>query len=139
MLKKTITFEDFDGVKTTEEHHFHLSKNELVEIAMGLPDDIEVKGDESNEELAKKLIEKLGGDGVFKFLKDLVLKAYGKRIDNRRFEKSEEISKEFSQTLAFDTLFMELMSNDVAAANFVNAVIPKDTVESVNANRPKLN
>lgn len=135
MLKKIITFEDFDGVKTTEEHHFHLSKTELMEVAMGLPDDMEIDGTESNEELSHKLLEKIGKDGLFKFIKDLILKSYGKKIDNRRFEKTEELSKEFSQTLAFDALLMELMSDDNEAAKFVNGIIPKDTMDSINANR----
>ncbi len=32
MLKKTITYEDFDGNQVTEDHFFHLSKADLVEM-----------------------------------------------------------------------------------------------------------
>jgi hypothetical protein len=40
MLKETITYDDFDGVSTTEEMYFNLTKLELTEMAMDLPDGI---------------------------------------------------------------------------------------------------
>lgn len=136
MLKKTITYKDYDGVERTEDHYFNLTQTELAEIALDLPDGIsEIDVTESNEKAAMKLIDKLGGKGVFKFIKDLMLKSYGIRVDGRRFEKSEKISTEFSQTLAFDTMFMELVSDDVAAANFVNAVIPAEAASKLIAEK----
>lgn len=136
MLKKTITYNDFDGNERVETHYFNLTKTELVEIAFNLPDGLtdEVGTDASKvtEQAAMQLVEKLGKDGVFKFIKDLMLKSYGiKSPDGKRFEKSEEISKEFSQTLAFDAMFMEFMTNDVAAANFLNSIIPAEMVNNI--------
>lgn len=141
MLKKTITYKDFDGNERTEEHYFNLTQTELAEIAIGLPDGIsEIDVTESNEQAGQKLLDKLGGDGVFKFLKDLMLKSYGIRVDSRRFEKSDQISREFSQTLAFDAMFMELMTDDVAAAKFVNAVIPAEAANKIiGTNAPSVN
>ena len=141
MLKKTITYKDFDGNERTEEHYFNLTQTELAEIAIGLPDGIsEIDVTESNEQAGQKLLDKLGGDGVFKFLKDLMLKSYGIRVDSRRFEKSDQISREFSQTLAFDAMFMELMTDDVAAAKFVNAVIPAEAANKlIGTNTPSAN
>lgn len=135
MLKKTITYKDFDNNERTETHFFNLTKTELAEIALDLPDGIVDESTEVSEQAAMAIVEKLGGDGVFKFIKKLLLKSYGiKSPDGRRFEKSEEISKEFSETLAFDTIFMELMSDDQAAANFVNQLIPSELINSININ-----
>lgn len=137
MLKETITYKDFDGNERTEDHFFNLTQSELMEVALGLPDGLSEELPTSdtgitNEQAAAKIIEKLGGNGVFKFVKELMLKAYGiKSSDGRRFEKSEKISTEFSQTLAFDAMFMKLMSDDVAAANFVNAIIPTEVVNKI--------
>lgn len=141
MLKKTITYKDFDGNERTEDHYFNLTQTELAEIALGLPDGLsEIDAAESNEQAAMKMINKLGGDGVFKFIKELMLKSYGIRVDGRRFEKSDQISREFSQTLAFDAMFMELMTDDVAAANFVNAVIPAEAANKfIGTNTPSVN
>ena len=98
MLKKTITYTDFDGNKRTEDHYFNLTQTELVEITLNMPDGMsesDVAG--NNEQAALRIIDRLGGDGVFSFIKELILKSYGiKSTDGKRFEKSDKISKEFS-------------------------------------------
>jgi hypothetical protein len=56
----------------------------------------------------------------------LVLQAYGEKSpDGRRFVKSEEISKAFSETTAYSDLFMELATDANVAAQFINDIIPK--------------
>lgn len=134
MLTKTITYKDFDGNQRTEKHYFNLTQTELVEVALGLPNGLSESeiSEENKQQAALTLIDKLGSDGLFKFIKDLMLKAYGiKSADGKRMEKSEKISKEFSETLAFDQMFMELMTDDIAAAEFVNAIIPKDIADKI--------
>ena len=67
----------------------------------------------------------MGSRGIIKFIKELVLRSYGvKSEDGRRFIKSKELSEEFSQTIAYDMFMSELMSDDNAASNFVNGLIP---------------
>lgn len=137
MLKKTVTYEDFNGNSRTEELRFNLTQTELVELAMELPDGVsDAVGDDPSkvdqETAARKLMETLGGKGVFEFIKKLLLKSYGvMSADGRRFDKSEELTKEFSQTLAFDTIMMDLMSDDIAAAEFVNGVIPSKVADKI--------
>ena len=137
MLKKKITYTDFNGNERTEDHYFNLTKTELTEIALGLPDGMdESEITEANEQADMTIIDKLGKDGVFKFIKELILKSYGiKSSDGKRFQKSEEISKEFSETLAFDQFFMELMTDDVKAAEFVNSIIPKDVANGIQSKK----
>lgn len=136
MITKEVKYVDFKGNERTEEMCFNLTQVELVEMGMDLPDDIknEVGEDPSNitEETALKLIAKLGNKGIMAFLKTIILKAYGVvSEDGRRFEKSEEISKEFSETIAFDNLMIELLSDDEAAATFVNALIPSSVSDKL--------
>lgn len=140
MIKRTVTYEDFDGNMRTEELHFNLTQVELTEMAMDLPDGFlnSVNGDPNSVDgpaAAAKLAESLGGKGILEFIKNLLLKSYGiKSEDGRRFQKSEELSKEFSQTLAFDAMLMELMQDDIKAAEFVNGVIPAKLAEKLPAN-----
>jgi len=69
---------------------------------------------------------------IIGFFKDLVLLSYGKKSDDgKRFVKSKEISKEFSETPAYSDLFMELASDAEKAAEFVNGLIPKDLAKEV--------
>ena len=136
MITKEVKYVDFKGNERTEEMCFNLTQVELVEMGMDLPDDIknEVGEDPSNitEETALKLIAKLGNKGIMAFLKTITLKAYGVvSEEGRRFWKSEEISKEVSETIAFDNLMIELLSDDEAAATFVNALIPSSVSDKL--------
>lgn len=138
MIKKTVNYEDFDGNKRTEDLYFNLTRFEATEFALDLPDDItnEVTKegvDATNMESVSRIVQKLGGKGIIDFIRKLVLKSYGiKSEDGRRFEKSEKISTEFSQTMAFDNLMMELLTDDDEAAKFINGVIPADLANAAN-------
>ena len=119
MLKKTITYEDFDGNKRTEDFYFNLSKAEVLEMEMGISGGM--------SQMLNKIIAAQDGGRVIKIFKDIILKAYGEKSpDGKRFIKSEEISTAFSQTEAYSQLFMELATNADAAATFVNSIIPVD-------------
>lgn len=128
MYKKTITYNDFDGNERTEDAYFNLTKTEMIEFALELPDGVSNTVDPTEmdtDKAASKIASMLGKKGVFNFIKDLILKSYGiRKEDGRRFEKSDQIRAEFAQTMAFESIMDEFMSNDIAAANFVKAVIP---------------
>lgn len=119
MIKKTITYTDYNDVERTETFYFNLSKAELAEMELG------VDGGLTNQ--LKKIVDAKDTKQLISVFKDLVLKSYGiKSDDGRRFMKSEEISKAFSETEAYSVIFMELATNDQIAAEFVNGIIPKD-------------
>ena len=129
MLKKTIKYTDYNGVERVEDHYFNLNQFELTEFAAELPDGLFEAVNESSDrtqlQTAIRIHDKLGGKGIIEFIKKLVIKSYGvKSPDGKRFIKNQELCDEFVQSIAFDTFMMELMSDDMAAANFVNAIIP---------------
>lgn len=118
MLKKTVTYEDYNGLSRTEDFYFNLSKAELVEMEAGTPGGYAA--------MLQSMVDAKDVPALIKIWKELLLKSYGiKSPDGRRFIKSEEISREFSQTEAFVKLYMELVTDDKAAAAFANGVIPK--------------
>ena len=122
MLKKTITYEDYDGNTLTEDFYFNLSKAELIEIESSVPGGISAK----LENISKS------GDGaeIIKTFKDIILKSYGvKSADGKRFMKSEEISKSFEETEAYSELFYELALDAEKAAAFINGIMPKKLIE----------
>lgn len=128
MLKKTITYTDYNGNEQTEDCYFHLNRTELMDIALDLPDGIVEESTDANE-VTTHLVDKLGTKGLFEFIKNVVKKSYGiKSEDGRRFEKSETISLEFTQTPMFDEIMTEFTTDDVAASNFINAVIPAEFI-----------
>lgn len=130
MLKKTITYTDYNGKEQTEDCYFHLNRVELMDIALDLPDDI--VDSSADGEVRAHLIDKLGNKGMFEFIKTVVTKSYGvKSTDGRRFIKSAELSDEFTQTPMFDKIMTEFATDDKAAANFIKAVIPGDAAKEV--------
>ena len=117
MLKKTITYTDYNGVERTEDFYFNLTKAELMEMEIGTTGGM--------ADMSKRIIDAKDAPAIIKIFKELVLKAYGeKSADGKRFVKSEEISNGFAQTEAYSQLFMELATDADAAAAFVNGIIP---------------
>lgn len=118
MIKRTIKYTDYKGVEREEDFYFNLSKPELMEM------ELTTKGGMS--EYLEKIIKAQNREELIKWFKIIILKAYGEKSDDgRRFMKSKEISEAFSQTEAFVELYMELVTDDVKAAEFVNGIIPQ--------------
>lgn len=118
MLKKTITYEDYDGNTRTEDHYFNFTKAELAEMNFnasgGLAKILE-------KMIAEQDIKRLGA-----FFKDLIVKSYGeKTLDGKYHIKNEELTTAFLQSGAYSEFFMELLSDADMAAAFVNGIIPK--------------
>jgi hypothetical protein len=117
VLKKTITYEDFNGETVSEDFFFHLSKAELVEMEMshdgGLADSLQ------------KIIADQDGKSIIAEFKNIILGAYGKRSeDGKRFVKNATTREEFESSEAYSALFMELVTNADAAVEFINGIVP---------------
>jgi hypothetical protein len=117
MLKKTITYVDYDGKERTEDFYFNLTKAEVTEMEMSTQGGMATT--------LKKIVEEQDPKRIIEIFKDLILKAYGEKSpDGKRFVKSQELRDAFSQTEAYSELFMELATNADSAAIFVNGIIP---------------
>lgn len=117
MLKKTITYTDYNEVERTEDFYFNLTKAELMEMEMGAVGGL--------SGMIEKIVSAKDAPAIIKVFKELVLKAYGeKSADGKRFIKSKEISDAFAQTEAYSQLFMELATDADAASKFVNGIAP---------------
>lgn len=119
MLKKTIKYEDYNGVERNEDFYFNLSKAELMEMELSTAGGL--------SEMVQNIVKAQDMPAIIKVFKELVLKAYGeKSADGKRFVKSDELATAFSQTEAYSQLFMELATDANAAGDFVNGIIPAD-------------
>lgn len=118
MLKKTIKYEDFNGVEIEEDFYFNLTKSELLKMEMG-----EAGG---MTEKIKKIVAAQDAPAIMDTFENIISLAYGeKSADGKRFVKSKEISEAFMQTPAYDILFMELVTDADAASKFINAIAPE--------------
>jgi len=115
MLKKTITYEDYNGISRTEDFYFNLTEAEAMEM--------ELSTDGGFTEQIERIINAKDIKQIIAVFKDFILKAYGEKSpDGRRFIKNQEVRDAFSQTEAYSKLFMELSTDSEAAAAFVNGV-----------------
>lgn len=134
MIKKTVTYTDFNGVERTEDFYFNLSKAELMEM--------ELTTDGGYSAMLERITNAKDFKSLVEVFKSLLLKSYGvKSDDGRRFIKSPEISSEFEQSPVYSDLFMELSTDSDAAATFIKGLIPADLakdVEKAVKNNPQL-
>lgn len=118
MIKKTITYTDYNGVERTEDFYFNLTESELLQwqysVEGGLTD------------LLNKIINAKTETKLIEYFREIVLKSYGEKSDDgKRFVKSEELSKAFSQTEAYNQLYYEMFTDADTASDFVKGILPK--------------
>lgn len=125
MLKKTITYTDYDGNERVEDFYFNLSKAEYVMFENS------VIGGMSKE--IEQAMAMQNGPRILEIFKDLVDRSYGiKSADGRRFTKSPEILQEFRETEAYVNLFMELVTSAEAGKVFLLGVSPAEITAKIN-------
>lgn len=124
MLKKEVTYEDFNGNTVTEILYFNISKSEVVEMQYG---DV--------SELLKQVTAKgAKGSDILAAFKKIIGMAYGvKSEDGRRFHKDPDQTSDFLNSPAYDAVFMELVQGDTEAVlKFIQGVLPSDLATDEN-------
>lgn len=123
MLKKTITYTDFNDVEKTESFYFNLTKTELMRIQME---------DNSFADDLQKAIDTKDAPTLVKAFEKLILASYGEKTSDGRFAKSDEITRKFTQSAAYDEFFMGILNDETGKSmlDFINAVMPADLVEA---------
>ena len=127
MLKKTITYTDYNGIERTEDFYFNLNKAEVMEMEMSKKGGL--------AESIQRIVAAQDTPAIIAVFKKLVLDAYGERSeDGREFLKEDKngyrLSNKFKQTEAYSILFMELATDDKAAAAFINGIVPADMAKA---------
>lgn len=119
MLKKTMTFENFEGQTVTQTFRFHLTEAEVTAWELS-------EGTGGLVKLMQRVVESQEGAEIIRIFREVILRSYGELSDDgNRFIKSPERTEAFAQTQAFSDLFMELASNTDAMTAFINGILPK--------------
>jgi hypothetical protein len=89
MLKKTITYTDYNGVERTEDFYFNLNKAEILEM--------ELSTEGGLQQMIEKIIAAQDMPALSKYFKDIILMSYGEKSpDGKRFIKNQEIRDAFA-------------------------------------------
>ena len=134
MIKKTITYTDFNGTTRTETFCFHLSQAETIEFECSESGGI--------TKLIEKIIATQDNVKLVDIFKDLIRRSYGEiSPDGRRFCKTDDkgrpLFQQFEETEAYSILFMELATDDKKAAEFIKGIIPEIKVDTPAASTAK--
>ena len=128
MIKKTITYTDYNGVERTEDFYFNLNKAELMKMEMSTNGGM--------AEMIQRVVAAQDAPAIIAIFEDLIQRAYGvKTPDGRGFVKSPADLAAFMSTEAYSILFMELATDADKAAEFVNGIVPADAAAK-NPNHP---
>ena len=118
MYKITETYTDYDDNQRTEDFYFNYSEAELTDLQFS------VSGGLAG--MIDKIIKTNDMPKLVELFRELIQKAYGEKSnDGRRFMKSPELTKEFTETVAYSQIYMRLATDSKAAQEFINKVVPK--------------
>lgn len=124
MIVKRIKYLDYDGNEREEDFRFNLSESELMKMEFNTAGGL--------EQMINKITDERDTKKIGELFDKIILTSYGEKSpDGKRFVKSPEISKAFSETEAYNALYMELLTDEKAAAAFVNGLIPQKVADKV--------
>lgn len=134
MLKKSITYTDFNGVERTEDFFFNLTKAEIMELELGVTGGLTA--------MVQGVVMAQDTPSLIKIFKELILKSYGeKSADGKRFIKINDagvsLANNFAQTEAYSELFMLLATNEDEASNFIRGIVPSDVSDRMDDDEVK--
>lgn len=133
MVKETITYMNpFTEEMVTEDHYFHISKADLVE--MDMEEHKATYRDKEGNELTgmrahlQRIVDSEDAKAVLKEFKAILRRAYGKKVGDR-FIKNEETWAEFEGSDAYSELVFNLLTDADKIARFINKIVPGNLEE----------
>jgi hypothetical protein len=137
MLKKTIKFTNFDGVETSMDAYFNLTKTECVDLNLEYEEDGGLIG-----RLKRMIAERKDKDFIpqkpaVDFVRLLVDRAYGVRPadDPNAFIKEDDngvpMIRKFKRTLAYDAYVYGLLTGEYSLDEFATNAMPRVSEEQM--------
>lgn len=134
MVKKTVTFTDFEGKEVTKDFYFNLSKMEFRVLDRKIPGGLQYMIDQ--------IMTEKDEDRLIDLLDILILESYGEKSEDGRFVKEDRfgrrLSSFFKVSEAWDVLFMNLVKDEKELNEFLTGIVPKDVAEIAEEESKKL-
>lgn len=122
MLKKTITYENFNGEKKTKDFYFHMNQVEFAKLNGEIPGGL--------EKHIQDIVDDKDDDAMLRMIDLLVSRSYGKFDEDDEFTKIDRngrpLYEKFVNTDAYDKLIIELVSGEQNIVNFLKMILPTD-------------
>ncbi len=131
MIKWPITYTDYNGETQTEDFYFNLNKAEVMELNLN--------ANGAYAEYLQRIVDQRDGAKIAQEYRKLILNSYGEKSpDGKRFINSPELTEAFSQTEAYSELYIQLATEEGAAAKFIEGVLPKVEAQPPVQDKPAL-
>lgn len=125
MLKKRIKYTNLDGEPKEKDFYFHLNMAELAEM--------QVTTQGGLGEYLRSVLARNDSKELLATFKDIIRSSVGERVNEDEFVKSPEITARFMNSNAYSELVMEMFTNPKMAAEFIEALLPKELIERAKA------
>lgn len=120
MIKKEVTYTDFNDEEQTDILLFHLSKADLVQLQME-------EGGAGFGDYIQQIVDAENSAEIWRIFKKILRMSYGKKSsDGKRFIKNEDLWVELESSEAYSTLVMDLMTDPAAMAEFIAKLVPQN-------------
>lgn len=124
MYKKKITYTDYNGQERTEDFYFNLSRSELIMLESTTPGGYAA--------MLQRIIDSKDQRQLMNEFTNLIKMSYGvKSNDGKHFIKNDEVVNDFLNSAAFDQMFLEFFTEENAASDFANGVLPSSVNNDV--------
>lgn len=126
MLKRLITYTDFNDEEITEEFYFNISKTEIVQL--------EASSFGGFSAWIQGIIKAEDITTLMQQFERIILLSYGEKSpDGKHFVKNDENKARFKSSAAYDSLFWEIFQDEEKMASFITAVVPKEASDNARA------
>lgn len=117
MFRYVDVYKDFNGTERKETVYFDLNQSEIIGL--------EIDSEKGLSEYLQEISDAKNAKEMMRFFTNILRKAYGeKSADGRRFVKSKELSDAFTQTVIYQDIYAELLTNAEFASKFINSIMP---------------
>lgn len=122
MIKKTITYDGFEGEKKTRDFYFHMNQVEFAKLNGEYPGGL--------EKYVNQVIEDRDETAMLRLIDTLVSRSYGKFDEDDEFTKigrdGRPLFEKFVNTDAYDKLIIELVTGENNIVAFLKGILPKE-------------
>lgn len=120
MIKKRLTYTDYNGEKKTQDFYFNFNEAELIEMNMYTAGGL--------QGYIRQIIDTKDTAKLANIFKSLLLKSYGEKTGDGLFMKSPEIAHKLECSAAYPELYMGLLRDTDSAIAFIKGLIPANMV-----------
>lgn len=132
MIKKIVSYTDYNNKPQTEELYFHAPKHVLMDH-MDLKEQFERLSDVLDGDEPRELNRDEVND-ILQLVKRLIRISYGVRTDSgRKFRQTDEDWAEFQSSAAYDAFLWSMFDKPEQAFAFMRGIMPDDLMEQAAA------